>query len=621
MSFNGLEVGKRSLTTNQRAMGVTGHNISNANKEGYSRQTVEMNTLSNQHPKFGAIGIGSEVEQINRVRNSFIDDRMIKEKSTNSKWETREINLKHMEYIINEPSDQSIRRVLDEYWEAMQDLSQNPEDMATRVSLKERAEALSNSVSSTYERFEALKADFDNNIEVMVNNINSITKRMAEINGQIRRVEAGGGRANDLRDEFDFLTEKLSEQVNVKVSRKGREYAVSIGGRTVVQDDFSKDISIRRDQKVNEGLAQLYWEDIDEPVLIQDGTLKGLLELRDEDAVKYMRYMDQLAIGIIDATNDVNQAGFDYRGVAGGDFFNSVDSFAQVRDVEGAEIAAVYKLRGSLAINNNERPISEMLSDEQETVNEEGVSEIIKSPYEEKGTFEINGVKVNYDTKLDSMDRLVEKINKAKAGVVANVGPNGRLIIRAEKEEDYYVKTLNQEQGTLLTKLGILKDGQAFDFRDSATINVLTEDRKGSPRDGAARRMSVAINNVENIAAARGIDTDGDGIADRANPVGDGSNALRMATLKGEKSIGRFTYDEFFKSVVSDLGISSQEAKKYMENQKILMNNLEQRREAEQGVSLDEEMANMIKYQHGYDAAARYIRSVDDMVKTVIEKL
>jgi flagellar hook-associated protein 1 FlgK len=262
-----------------------------------------------------------------------------------------------------------------------------------------------------------------------------------------------------------------------------------------------------------------------------------------------------------------------------------------------------------------------MLSDEQETVNEEGVSEIIKSPYEEKGTFEINGVKVNYDTKLDSMDRLVEKINKAKAGVVANVGPNGRLIIRAEKEEDYYVKTLNQEQGTLLTKLGILKDGQAFDFRDSATINVLTEDRKGSPRDGAARRMSVAINNVENIAAARGIDTDGDGIADRANPVGDGSNALRMATLKGEKSIGRFTYDEFFKSVVSDLGISSQEAKKYMENQKILMNNLEQRREAEQGVSLDEEMANMIKYQHGYDAAARYIRSVDDMVKTVIEKL
>lgn len=621
MSFNGLEVGKRSMTTNQRAMGVTGHNISNANKEGYSRQLVEMNTLSNQHPKFGAIGIGSEVEQINRARNSFIDDRMIKEKSTNSRWETREINLKHMEYIVNEPSDQSMRKILDEYWEAMQDLSQNPEDMATRVSLRERAEALSNSVSSTYERFESLKADIDNNIVVVVNDINSMTRRMAEINGQIRRVEAGGGKANDLRDEFDFLTEKLSEKVNVKVSRKGNEYSISIGGRTVVQGDFSKDISIKRDQDFNGGLAQLYWDDIEEPVFIQDGALKGLVELRDEDSNKYMRYMDQLAIGIVDATNDVNRAGFDYRGVAGGDFFTAFDSLSQIREVNGSDVAAVYKLRGNLSIDNSERPLSAMLSNEVEVVDEEGISETIKTPFEEKGTFEINGIKIYYDTKLDSMDRLVEKINKAKAGVVANVGPNGKLIMRAEKEEDYYVKTLNQEQGTILSKLGILKSGQSFDFRDTATINSLSEDRKGSPRSGAARRMSVAITNVENIAAAKGQDLDGDGIPDKANPVGDGSNTLRMAELKSQKSIGRFTYEEFFKSVVSDLGISSQEAKKYMENQKILMNNLEQRREAEQGVSLDEEMANMIKYQHGYDAAARYIRSIDEMVKTVIEKL
>lgn len=316
MSFNGLEVGKRSMTSHQRAIGVTGHNISNANKEGYSRQLVEFNSLSNQHPKFGAIGIGSEIEEINRARNSFIDDRVIKEKSANSKWETREVNLKHMEYIINEPTDQSIRKVLDEYWEAMQDLSQNPEDMATRVSLKERAEALSNSVSSTYDRFEALRTDFDNNIEVLVNDINSMTRRMAEINAQIRRVEAGGGKANDLRDEFDLLTEKLSEIVNVKVIRKGNEYAVAIGGRTVVQGDFSKDMSVRREQNKNEGFAQLYWDDIDEPVLVQTGKLKGYMELRDEDAVRYMKYMDQLAIGIIDATNDVNRAGFDYRGVA-----------------------------------------------------------------------------------------------------------------------------------------------------------------------------------------------------------------------------------------------------------------------------------------------------------------
>lgn len=140
-----------------------------------------------------------------------------------------------MEYIINEPSDQSIRKVLDEYWEAMQDLSQNPEDMSTRVSLKERAEALTNTIGSTYERFEALRNDFDQNIEVLAIRCKFILRRLADINGQVRRVESGGGKANDLRDEFDLLTEKLSEIVNVKVSRKGDETAISIGGRTVVQ--------------------------------------------------------------------------------------------------------------------------------------------------------------------------------------------------------------------------------------------------------------------------------------------------------------------------------------------------------------------------------------------------
>ena len=94
-----------------------------------------------------------------------------------------------------------------------------------------------------------------------------------------------------------------------------------------------------------------------------------------------------------------------------------------------------------------------------------------------------------------------------------------------------------------------------------------------------------------------------------------------MAMLKSEKSIGRFTYEEFFKSIVSDLGVSAQEAQKFLENQNILINNLEQRRQATMGVSLDEEMAEMLKFQHGYDAAARYMKTVDDMISTVIEKL
>ena len=624
MSFNGLEVGKRTLSAHQQAMGVTGHNISSANKEGYSRQKVEMNTITNKHEKYGQVGIGAEVEDINRARDTFIDDRMMKEKSANAKWEIRDINIKNMEYIINEPSDQSIRKVLDEYWEAMQDLSQNPEDMSTRVSLKERAVALSNSVSSTYERFEALRTDFDHNIDVVTNDINSSLKRLAEINGQIRRVEAGGAQANDLRDEFDLLVEKLSQMVNIKVSRKGSENAVSIGGRTAVQGDTFKEISIKREAKVNEGFAQLYWEDIDEPVLVQTGKLKGLLELRDEDAVKYMKYMDQLAIGLIDNTNDVNKAGFDFRGVQGGEFFESFETESQIRDINGdkEDEAAIYKIRGTKAIEDTKRPLSITMQTETTTSGVNGApATVSKVPFNETGSFEINNIIINYDTTKDSLEGIVEKINKGKSGVVASLDPNNRLVLRAEKEEDYVIKTISQSSGTLLSTMGIIKPGQAYNYKSTDSLNNISEDRMGSPRDKAAFRMTVAIDNVENIAAAKGVDTNGDGVADKPNPVGDGSNALKMAMLKSEKSIGRFTYEEFFKSIVSDLGISSQEAQKFLENQNILINNLEERRQATMGVSLDEEMAEMLKYQHGYDAAARYMKTVDDMISTVIEKL
>ena len=624
MSFNGLEVGKRSLSAHQQAMGVTGHNISSANKEGYSRQKVEMNTITNKHEKYGQVGIGAEVDEINRARDTFIDDRMMKEKSANAKWEIRDINIKNMEYIINEPSDQSIRKVLDEYWEAMQDLSQNPEDMSTRVSLRERAVALSNSVSSTYERFESLRTDFDQNIDVVANDINSSLRRLAEINGQVRRVEAGGAQANDLRDEFDLLVEKLSEMVNVKVSRKGSENAVSIGGRTVVQGDTFKEISVKREAKVNEGFAQLYWDDIDEPVLVQTGKLKGLLELRDEDAIKYMKYMDQLAIGLIDNTNDVNKAGFDFRGVQGGEFFETFETEAQIRDINGdkEDEAAVYKIRGNKAIEDTKRPLSITMQMETKTIGADGVTEeVSKVPFNETGSFEINNIIINYDTSKDSLEGIVEKINKGKTGVVASLDPNNRLVLRAEKDEDYVVKTISQSSGTFLSTMGIIKEGQNYNYKNTESLNNISEDRMGSPRDRAAFRMTVAINNVENIAAAKGTDTNGDGVADKPNPVGDGSNALKMAMLKSEKSIGRFTYEEFFKSIVSDLGISSQEAQKFLENQNILLNNLEQRRQATMGVSLDEEMAEMLKYQHGYDAAARYMKTVDDMISTVIEKL
>ena len=187
---------------------------------------------------------------------------------------------------------------------------------------------------------------------------------------------------------------------------------------------------------------------------------------------------------------------------------------------------------------------------------------------------------------------------------------------------NYVIKGLEDTDGSLLQELGILTSGNTkYDYEDTTTLSALSSNRMAKPKAGAASKIYVAIDSVDKIAAASGTDTDGDGIKDKANASGDGSNAMAIGDLKYKRAIGKYTYADYFESLVSDLGVTAQQATRYVENQKILIDNLEQRRQSKIGVSLDEEMANMIKFQHGYNAAAKYISTVNQMLDTLVNKL
>ncbi|BDU51082.1 flagellar hook-associated protein FlgK [Haliovirga abyssi] len=607
MGFFGLEMGKQSLMSQQTAIDVTGHNIANANTDGYSRQIADIQSTSYASTKYGTIGSGADVTGIERVRDEFLDDRMIKEKQEKAKWDVRESNLKHLQYIINEPSDQSVRYILDEYWSSLHDLSQNPEDRSIRITVKERAVDLANTVNNTYEQLTALKDDVNNNVAIKVTDINSKLKQIAGINAQIEKVESDGAKANDLRDKRDLLVEDLSKDVNVSVSR-GTEYSVIIGGRTAVQGSNYTELKTVKDTKVNGGMYQIKWSDTDKEIYLKNGELKGLVELRDKDINKYTDYLDQLAVGLIDNTNELHKAGFDINGQKGNDFFGEFDTYDETMDLDsdGVSEGAIYKVKGSTVIDDSE--VSALSTD----------TDISSAT----GDFEINGIQIEYDTDKDTASDLINRINDQETGVVASMGPNNRLILRGEKDSNYVIKSLKDSSGSLLQELGVLTSGNTeYNYEDTTTLAALSSDRTARPKPGAASKMYVAIDSVDGIAAAKGTDTNGDGIADTANASGDGSNAMDIGDLKYQKSIGKYTYADYFESLVSDLGVTAQQASRFSGNQQVLIDNLEQRRQSKIGVSLDEEMANMIKYQHGYNAAAKYISTMNSMLDTLINKL
>src|SRR5690554_3444878 len=165
-TFGGLEIAKRSLFTHQASLQTTGHNIANANTVGYSRQVVNHVAAEpleaigmNRSTIPGQIGQSVEFDYIRRIRDGFLDQQYHNENKGLGEWTVRKDTLEKLEKIINEPSETGFRQVLDNYWNAWQELSKLPDNLETRSVLKESALALTDSFNHISKKMNDLDAD------------------------------------------------------------------------------------------------------------------------------------------------------------------------------------------------------------------------------------------------------------------------------------------------------------------------------------------------------------------------------------------------------------------------------------------------------------------------------
>lgn len=605
MSFYGLEMGKRTMMAHQAALNVVGQNISNASTEGYSRQIATLQAQSVYSPQYGTLGSGVDMLTVKRARNEFIDDRMVKETSQLSKWEVREINLENIQNVFNEPNDSTIRDSLDSMWSSFQDLANNSQESATRETVLERADDLASMIKDGYSQLKSLQSEMDGTIKTEVENVNSTLKKIADLNAQISRIERDDvTNANDLRDERDRLTEGLSKVIDLKVNRDNGEFSIIIDGRTAVQGENYQQLQTVPDVD-NSNRLKMQWTDTKKDVSITGGKIGAYRELRDDDIQKYMDYLDEMAIGITDTMNEMHKAGFDINGQPGEDFFKPIDTNKEIITENGKQQASIYKIYGNKIITNTDKPLS----------TNSGITS-------QSGYFEVNNIRISYNTSVDSMNDVVKKINDAGTGVVASLDPNNKLVLRGEKDNGYTIMTMSDGNGSFLQEMGIFQTGStSFNYKDTSTLANISTNRSATPKAGAAERMEVAITNVDKIAAAKGKDTNADGIPDTSLGIGNGGNMLAMAQIKQKNIIGRYTADDYFKTLVADLAVKGDQSTRNYENQKSLVASLETRRQSEIGVSLDEEMTDMIKYKQSYTAAAKYINTIDEMLTSIMQLL
>ncbi|MGI6227955.1 MAG: flagellar hook-associated protein FlgK, partial [Peptococcales bacterium] len=234
-TFFGLNIGAKGLAAQQRALDITGHNIVNANTVGYTRQDVVMQSDMPVKTSNGFMGSGVKITDVRRMRDNYLDLQFRTENKFKGYWGFKDNTLQKIEVILNEPSDAGLRSTMDKFWSAWEDLSRKPESSAVRTTVVETGQAVVETFNHMDRQFRELRDDIDNSINVNIRELNSIALQIKDLNYQIVKSEAGGPKANDLRDKRDLLLDQMSEIVDIDVVEdKWGSTTVTIGGRAIV---------------------------------------------------------------------------------------------------------------------------------------------------------------------------------------------------------------------------------------------------------------------------------------------------------------------------------------------------------------------------------------------------
>lgn len=328
-TFGPLELGLRSLIANQVSLQTTGQNVANVNTPGYSRQRAVLNPTSpytypslNSYSGPGQIGTGVQVVTVERLRDSFIDQQIVKESSYKGYWDMRQSILEHVEVIFNEGGDTGLNTAMDNFLESLEEkLALYAENTTVRTTFTESAISLTDSIRSMHKLLSDLQKDVDGKIPTLVGQVNTFAEQIADLNATIAKVTAAGQNANDLMDQRDYLVQQLSELTEISVSVDSlNRYNISINGSMLVS---GKEVSkLAASDTDSDGFTNITWEETGIPATIRRGKIGSYLELRDEDIQGYLDDLNTMAETLASEFNAVHRSGYGLDGTTGLDFFD-----------------------------------------------------------------------------------------------------------------------------------------------------------------------------------------------------------------------------------------------------------------------------------------------------------
>jgi len=548
-----LHLARRALVAQQTTLDTIGHNLANVNTPGYTRQRAELVSVVNQG--------GVDVQEIRRLRDRFLDASVLNEQQLLGRSQAQSDILERLQSVVNDPAGTGLSAMLDNLFQGFQDLATSPTDVATRVTVVDRANQLASTLQRMTGQIDQIKGDLTGQIQQKVTDANNLLTQIADLNRQIIATN-GGPVPNDLLDRRDQMVSDLTQIVGVSaLDRPDGTVQLSLSGSGVLLVDGTSVASLGASRDPGSDTVNVTPGTATISVTPRGGALGALLDARNSPtgAVKQAQSdLDTLARAIITEVNRLHTQG---AGLTG---FRTVTAGNAVTSATAPLSAA------GLAFPPGGGSFQVIVHDATGAV-----ASTVTVPVT-AGVTTLNDVQAALD---------------ADGNLAATI-TGGRLSIASAAGTTF---TFGADSAGALGALGLNTFFTGSDARTIAVDPTLTAD-------------------PTKVAAAQ---VDAGGLA---HP-GDGANALAMARLRTSQvmSGGTATFTDFYGGVVSGIGSAARNASDTVDRQQAATQLAQSMQQQTEGVSTDEELISLSQTQTAYAAAARFATTINDVIQTLLD--
>lgn len=305
-----LDIASRALATQQSVMSVLGHNVANANTEGYTRQIARTSAIAPSAWEVHSYGNGVEISEVQRKRDNSLDNELRRDSTELGRWSARSRRLSRLEAVINEPSEGGLSATMDAYWAAWSDLSNDPSSITRRSTVREQGEILGYRFNTMVAQIDQITSDIDTEIRTRANEFNLQLGELYGLNTMIVEAKLRGMEPNDLVDRKDMILDTMSELAGISYGdREDGSFYIRLGNVLILDSTIHRPIRIvEASQSSGSNKLKIELETLGE-IEVDDGILGGLIELREETIPDTLAKIDELAVAIIDNVNALHRTG------------------------------------------------------------------------------------------------------------------------------------------------------------------------------------------------------------------------------------------------------------------------------------------------------------------------